>query len=184
MMDREYQFGKMSLQKKVMKLKYSKGISLQEAWDEVLKKNKPKSPSRKSPSRKSPSRKLKKTMLDTMSLKKLRLLALKYKVSISKKNSEVLIKKSTLLNRLKKHRSIKKILESANKMKRTKFGKTMGYPTLNTQTELTTGMPYSHLQKKYLNTPLSLTGGNLYPNRVFPRGATLPSQQAFGQYFH
>jgi len=180
MMDREYHFGKMSLQKKVMKLKYSKGISLQEAWDEVLKKNKPKTHSRKSLS----PEKLKKKMLDTMSLKKLRLLALKYKVSISKKNSEALIKKSTLLNRLKKHRSIKKILESANKMKRTKFGQTMGYPPLNTPTELATGMPYSDLKKRYLHTSVSLTGGNLYPNRVLPPGSTLPSQQAFGQYFH
>jgi hypothetical protein len=76
---------------------------------------------RKSTVRKaSPKRKLTKKMLDSLSLEKLKKLAKKYKVSCYKKGTKVCVKKSTLLNRLKKSRSIKKILVTVSKMKKNK----------------------------------------------------------------
>ena len=168
-----------SLQKKVMELKHKKGITLKQAWKEVQKKQKSQSKSLKV---------LNKKMLDKMSLKKLKVLSKKFNISITKKNSNELVKKSTLLNRLKKHRSIKRILESASKMKRSKFGENtwVGQPPLNTPIELATGTPYSVLQKRYLNTPISLLSHNIPTNKLYPPGATLPSMQVskFGQYFH
>ena len=75
----------------------------------------------KSPKRKSTgSKKLSKKMLDSLSLKKLKALAKKYKVSCYKKGTKVCVKKSTLLVRLKKSRSVNKILKSASLMKKSK----------------------------------------------------------------
>lgn len=66
------------------------------------------------------SKKLSKKMLDSLSLKKLKALAKKYKVSCYKKGTKVCVKKSTLLVRLKKSRSVNKILKSASSMKKSK----------------------------------------------------------------
>lgn len=66
------------------------------------------------------SKKLSKKMLDSLSLKKLKALAKKYKVSYYKKGTKVYVKKSTLLVRLKKSRSVNKILKSASSMKKSK----------------------------------------------------------------
>jgi len=122
--------------------------------------------------------KLTKKMLDTMSLKKLKVIAKKYKVSCHKKGTKVCVKKSTLLKRLKKSRSINKILESASKMKkrktntrsknvkrRSKFGKENRSvppltPNLSTPLELRTGQTYPYQARHYGNIPTSLISHN------------------------
>ena len=63
-------------------------------------------------------KKLEKKMLDSLSLEKLKKIAKKHKVSCYKKGTRVCVKKSTLLKRLKKSRSINKILMSASRMKK------------------------------------------------------------------
>lgn len=81
---------------------------------------------RKSPARKSRKgtkstkvhKKLEKKILDSLSLEKLKKIAKKHKVSCYKKGTRVCVKKSTLLKRLKKSRSINKILMSASRMKK------------------------------------------------------------------
>jgi len=122
------EFGKkMSPAKKAMRLKYRKNISLQEAWDEVLKR-KPASKSVKTckSTKCTKPKKLLKKSLDKLSLKKLLSLSKKHKVSVYKKGSKVVVKKSTLLKRMKKSKSIKKILESASKLRSKKSSARFG----------------------------------------------------------
>ena len=127
--------------------------------------------------------KLNKKMLDSMSLKKLKTIAKKHKVSCYKKGTKVCVKKSTLLKRLKKSRSINKILESASKMKKgktTKKTKThrkkvtkvrksrfgmknqlpANYPNLQTPLELHLGQTYPEQLRDYKNIPSTLISGN------------------------
>lgn len=73
-----------SLQKKVMRLKHNKGISLKQAWIIVKKQENKK--------------------LKLMSLKKLRQLANKKNISITKKNTKKLVNKNTLIKRIKKNK--------------------------------------------------------------------------------
>ena len=121
-------------------------------------------------------RKLNKKMLDSMSLKKLKTLAKKHKVSYYKKATKVCVKKSTLLKRLKKSRSINKILESASKMKRGKTTKShrkrvtkvrksrfgqknqlqANYPSFNTPSELSSGQTYPKQLRHYYSIPSTL----------------------------
>ena len=81
-------FGKkkrnISLQKKVMRLKHKKGISLKNAWNIVKKRENEK--------------------LKLMSLKKLRHLANKKNISITKRNSKKLVNKKILIKRIKKNK--------------------------------------------------------------------------------
>ena len=116
--------------------------------------------------------KLNKKILDSMSLKKLKVLAKKYKVSCFKKGTKVCVKKSTLLKRLKKNRSINKILESASKMKKVKskkrkitkksrFGFTKSnYPKFTTPLELSLGKSYNLQKSDYEKIPNSLIANN------------------------
>ena len=127
--------------------------------------------------------KLNKKMLDSMSLKKLKTIAKKYKVSCFKKGTKVCVKKSTLLKRLKKSRSINKILESASKMKKVKttkktkthhkkvtkvrksmFGKDhqiqANYPRFSTPLELSLGQTYQEQLRHYQSIPSTLISAN------------------------
>ena len=127
--------------------------------------------------------KLNKKMLDSMSLKKLKTIAKKHKVSCYKKGTKVCVKKSTLLKRLKKSRSINKILESASKMKKgktTKKTKThhkkvtkvrksrfgmknqlpANYPNFHTPLELSLGQTYPEQLRHYKSIPSTLISGN------------------------
>lgn len=116
--------------------------------------------------------KLSKKMLDSMSLKKLKSLAKKHKVSCYKKGTKVCVKKSTLLKRLKKSRSINKILESASKMKKVKNDKKKvnkygikneipaNYPNFYTPLELSVGQTYQEQLRHYNNIPSSLISAN------------------------
>lgn len=127
--------------------------------------------------------KLNKKMLDSMSLKKLKTIAKKYKVSCYKKGTKVCVKKSTLLKRLKKSRSINKILESASKMKKgktTKKTKTHrkkvtkvhksrfgmknqlpeNYPNFQTPLELSLGQTYDEQLRHYKSIPSTLISAN------------------------
>ena len=124
--------------------------------------------------------KLNKKMLDSMSLKKLKTIAKKYKVSCYKKGTKVCVKKSTLLKRLKKSRSINKILESASKMKKSKttkktkkhttkvrkssFGLTnqlpANYPNFQTPLELSQGQTYANQLRHYKSIPSTLISTN------------------------
>ena len=126
--------------------------------------------------------KLNKKMLDSMSFKKLKTIAKKHKVSCYKKGTKVCVKKSTLLKRLKKSRSINKILESASKMKKTKtakktktkthkkkihklrYGKNNqippNYPRFSTPMELAVGQTYDEQLRHYRSIPSSLISAN------------------------
>ena len=118
--------------------------------------------------------KLSKKMLDSMSLKKLKVLAKKYKVSCFKKGTKVCVKKSTLLKRLKKSRSINKILESASKMKKVKSTKRKvtkvkkdrfgfvkdNYPNFSKPLDLSLGKTYGEQLRHYKNIPSTLISGN------------------------
>lgn len=179
----ENYFGKMSPAKKAMRLRYRKNISLQEAWDEVLGKTTKSPKGRKVPkSRKSPKKekKMQKKDLDKLSLKKLQKLAKKHKVSVHKKGSTVLVKKSTLLNRLKKSRSIKKILESAKKIK-SRFGETFfpGVPKLDSLAEMTTGQTAAYQNKRYARLPTQFIAFNNKPDakslKLYPRAFGMSS---------
>jgi hypothetical protein len=137
--------------------------------------------------------KLTKSMLDKMSLKSLTKLAKKYKISVVKKGSVKLVKKSTLLKRLKASKSIKKILMSASKMKKTKFGESnnfVGKPPLTTPIEIANGSTYAHQLKHYKKIPSSLISFNMPKNLKYNAGELLPSSapyglvSKFGQYFH
>ena len=133
--------------------------------------------------RRSP-KKLSKKQLDTLTVKKLRTLARKYKVSIYKKRSKSFVKKSTLLSRLKKSRSINKILRSLKKSSyRSRFGNTNvlgpGQPSLKTPIELVTGRTYKNLEDHYRKLPLSFLSGNFPPN-VRYSGASYGKDSSFG----
>ena len=149
--------------------------------------------------------KLNKNMLDTMSLKKLKTLAKKYKVSCYKKGTKVCVKKSTLLKRLKKSRSINKILETASKMKKTKatkkpkthhkkvhkskFGNVnqlpANYPNFHTPLELSIGQTYEQQKRHYNSIPSTLISGNFQgpANRAtgFPGKGSKPYNFNFTQ---
>ena len=119
-------------------------------------------------------------MLDTLSLEKLKKLAKKYKVSCYKKGTKVCVKKSTLLKRLKKSRSLNKILLSASKMRkekkhrrspkrsrRSRFGmKTIppNYPNLSTPMTLSSGMTYTGMLDHYKKIPSTLLSYNMQSN--------------------
>lgn len=134
--------------------------------------------------------KLSKKMLDSMSLKKLKVLAKKHKVSCFKKGTRVCVKKSTLLKRLKKSRSINKILVAAKKMKkgksrksprrspkrkvrRNRFGLPVGpnQPALLYPLEKSVGQTYNYQNKHYLNTPSSLISYNFPKNFAYKQGS-------------
>ena len=144
--------------------------------------------------------KLSKKMLDSMSLKKLKLLAKKHKVSCYKKGTRVCVKKSTLLKRLKKSRSINKILVAAEKMKkgksrrsprktrksprrtrrspkrkvrRNRFGLPVGpnQPALSYPLEKSVGQTYDYQKEHYLHTPSSLISYNFPKNFAYKQGA-------------
>ena len=119
---------------------------------------------------------LTKKSLDSLSLEKLKKLAKKYKISCYKKGTKVCVKKSTLLKRLKKSRSINKILESAKMMKSRKSSKTspkrtkktrFGYvlqrntPNFSTPLELTLGQTYDHQRNHFESIPTSRLSQNL-----------------------
>jgi len=174
------EFGKkMSPAKKAMRLKYRKNISLQEAWDEVLKR-KPASKSvktRKSTKSTRPKKLLKKS-LDKLSLKKLLALAKKHKVSVYRKGSKVVVKKSTLLKRLKSSKSIKKILESASKSRSKKssarFGESLvGLPKFPNANDRSVGITSHGRGKHYDSIPMSM---RLYP----PQGNINYAPGAYG----
>lgn len=145
--------------------------------------------------------KLNKKMLDSMSLKKLKTLAKKHKVSCYKKGTKVCVKKSTLLKRLKKSRSINKILESASKMKKgktTKKTKThrrkvtkvrksrfgmknqlpANFPNFQTPLELSLGQTYQEQLRHYKSIPSTLISANFQgpANRAtgFPNEGSKP----------
>lgn len=140
------------------------------------------------------TKKLSKKMLDSLSLEKLKKLAKKYKVSCYKKGTMVCVKKSTLLKRLKKSRSINKILLSASKMKkgkkqrrspkrspkrRSRYGnmKTIppNYPNLSTPMTLSSGMTYPHMLDHYSKIPSTLLTYNMQSNG----GYTAPGKSAY-----
>ena len=110
-----------------------------------------------------------------MSLKKLKVLAKKHKVSCFKKGTKICVKKSTLLKRLKKSRSINKILQSASKMKKVKstkrkvkkvtkksrFGFVRGNtPNFSTPLDLSLGQTYGQQLRHYESIPSSLISQN------------------------
>lgn len=143
--------------------------------------------------------KLNKKMLDSMSLKKLKTLAKKYKVSCYKKGTKVCVKKSTLLKRLKKSRSINKILESASKMKKaktqhkkvpkSKFGNQnqipANFPNFYTPLELSSGQTYDEQLRHYKKIPSTLISANFQgpANRAtgFPGKGSQPYNFNFSQ---
>ena len=140
------------------------------------KAKKSKSPVRKTTS----SKKLHKKILDSMSLKKLKTLAKKYKVSCYKKGTKECVKKSTLLRRLKESRSINKILKSASAMKKRKHSTRFGMntlapntPKLSTPLELALGQTYEGQRRHYNSIPTTLisqnfqgTGAGNFKNRM------------------
>lgn len=138
----------------------------------------------RSPVRKT-SKKVSKKMLDSLTLKKLKVLAKKYKVSCYKKGTKVCVKKSTLLKRLKKSRSINKILKSASMMKKSKSSKRSrspkrarraspkrrrsrfgmssvapNTPRFSTPLELALGQTYEGQKRHYKSIPTSLISQN------------------------
>ena len=130
--------------------------------------------------------KRKKKILDSMSLVKLKSLAKKYKISCYKKGTKTCVKKSTLLKRLKQNRSINKILESAEKMKKTKKRKSkFGNGLLESKT----GKTYSKLSEHYDSIPNTLISKNFPQPLKYTRGSLgksslPPYYNNFGQYFH
>ena len=149
------------------------------------------SPKRRRSSPKRKTMKLTKKSLDSLSLKKLQKLAVKYKVSIfkksAKKTKQNLLKKSTLLTKMKKSRSINKILLSAHKMKyskRTRFGQDATYRS--------TVMTPAQREAHYMKIPKSFLEFNNVGNIRIPNLAygtsSLPAmnygrRNRFGQYF-
>lgn len=178
-MDYDLAFGKLKLQKKAMRLMHKKNITLNKAWREVLKaSSKPT---------------MSKNMLDKMSLKRLQKLAKKHKVSVHKKGTKVLVKKSTLLKRLKSNRSIKKILESASRMKKSSspkraiksahFGNTMlkaNTPNFYAPLELSLGQTYDAQRRHYLKIPTTLISQNFQG----PGVSSAPGKNVAPKNFH
>ena len=201
-------FGKMSLQKKVMRLKYRKDIPLQQAWDEVLGKKKTKTTKRKTKVSKSPKKKLTKSKLNQLSFETLKKLAKKYKVSCCRKGSKKLIKKSTLIKRLMDSKHSKKILEAAHKKRKVnrkyKFGNPLlnllpknnqsissrpGIPPLNSWLDVTGANTPAWRSAHYASLPTTFLSFNKVSNVHIPKGGLSPSQAPygkvkFGQYFH
>jgi len=143
--------------------------------------------------------KLNKKMLDSMSLKNLKTLAKKHKVSCYKKGTKVCVKKSTLLKRLKKSRSVNKILQSASKMKKTnthhrkvtKVRKSLygqknqlpaNVPNFQTPLELSLGQTYGEQLRHYKSIPSTLISANfqgLGGNKMFR-----PLKKSTKNYLH
>lgn len=117
--------------KKAMRLKYSEGISLKEAWAIVKGKGKGKV---KTNSKSKKNEKNMKSALEKMSMKKLEALAKKHKISVLKKD-KTKVKKSTLIRRLKS-------------VKKTKFG---SYPL-----EEQTGSTLAYFKNRDANMPMYL----------------------------
>ena len=152
------------------------------------------------------TKKLPKKLLDSMSLKKLKKLAKKYKISCYKEGTRVCVKKSTLLKRLKKSRSINKILKTAHSMKSHKvknsFGKLL--PKLSTPLELKTGQTYRYQLDHYKKIPKEFLSHNFQGRGTYKSsGVRVPPHNfnykisslkpgappytninKFGQYFH
>jgi hypothetical protein len=162
----------MSLQKKVMRLKYRKDISLKEAWNEVLGKKTTKKKTKK-------SMKLSKSDLNKLTLVDLKKLAKKHKVSCYKKGTKKCVKKSTLINRLLK-------IKKSNKSN--KFGP--GLPPLKSWLDITAGTTQAARNKHYKIIPTSFKFYNQSSDIKYPKGSLRPSQPPygvvshFGQYFH
>ena len=152
--------------------------------------------------------KMSKKMLDSMSLKKLKTLAKKHKVSCYKKGTKVCVKKSTLLKRLKKSRSINKILQSASKMKKGKTTKRSNthhkkvtkvrksrfgmnnqlpanHPNFHTPLDLHLGQTYQEQLRHYKSIPSTLISANFQgpANRAtgFPGMGSKPINFKFTQ---
>lgn len=159
-------------------------------------KRKRTSPKRRRSSPKRKTMKLTKKSLDSLSLKKLQKLAVKYKVSIfkkgAKKTKQNLLKKSTLLTKIKKSRSINKILLCAHKMKYSKkssrFGQTGQQDLIYRSTTMTPAQREAH----YMKIPKSFLSFNHVDNIRIPNLAygtsSLPAmnygkRNRFGQYF-
>ena len=148
---------------------------------------------RSSPKRK--TIKLTKKSLDSLSLKKLQKLAVKHRVSIfkkgTKKTKKTLLKKSTLLTKMKKSRSINKILLSAHKMKYSKKSSKFGQIKQDA-TYRSTVMTPTQQKAHYMKTPKSLLSYNFVdgvylPQRAFSTSSLSPMNYGrkykFGQYF-
>lgn len=130
------------------------------------------------------SKKVSKKILDSLTLKKLKVLAKKNKVSCYKKGTKVCVKKSTLLKRLKKSRSINKILKSALSIKKSKSSKRKSSkrarrtspkrrrgrfgmnpiahntPNFSTPLELALGQTYEYQKRHYKSIPTSFISQN------------------------
>ncbi len=168
----ESSFSKMSLQKKVMRLKYRKDISLQEAWNEVLGKKTTKKKTKK-------SKKLSKSDLNKLTLVDLKKLAKKHKVSCYKKGTKKCVKKSTLINRLLK-------IKKSNKSN--KFGP--GLPPLKSWSDITAGSTPAARKQHWDQISTTFKHSNFPGNIKLSKGSLRPSQPPygvvshFGQYFH
>jgi len=172
-------FGKMSLAAKAMKLKYRKDISLQEAWDEVLgKKKKTTKKTTKKPTKKAEKKTTKKTndKLSSMTVPKLKKLAIKNNISIYDGKTKKMLTKDKLINRLKR-----------NKLS---FGNTSAnYPEFNSWLDSTFANTPAARQTYYNNLPLSNKSFNHVNDVNFNQGSLLPSTAPFGnvsnfgQYF-
>jgi len=124
------------------------------------------------------NKKLPKKLLNSLSLKNLKVIAKKYKVSCYKKGKKECVKKSTLLNRLKKSRSINKILKSASKMKKSgkkssvpksrkrpsRYGDlnpmARNNPPFSTPLELSLGQTYQYQRDHYRSIPSTVISQN------------------------
>ena len=201
-------FGKMSLQKKVMRLKYKKNISLKEAWDQVLGKKSTKNKTSKL------SEKEVKLLLNKLSFSRLKKIANKFNISCCRKGSKVLVKKSTLVRRMLKSKDLNKIVKLANtKSRKTKFGKhhelpsntslsllpynnppeysRPGRPVLNSWSDVTLANTQAARNRQYKNIPPTFVSFDRVPNIKIAQGGLLPSmapyghvKNGFGQYFH
>ena len=160
-------------------------------------KRKRASPKRKRVSPKRKTMKLTKKSLDSLSLKKLQKLAVKHKVSIfkkgAKKTKQNLLKKSTLLTKMKKSRSINKILLSAHKMKYSKKSSRFGQTEHNNLINRSITQTASEREDHYMKIPKSFLTYNYVDNIKIPNRAygtsSLPvmnygrRRNRFGQYF-
>lgn len=147
------------------------------------------------------NKKLSKKLLNTCTLKCLQKVAKKYKISIYKKGTKKPLKKTSLITKLKKSKSINKILKTAYNMKHkkmpkrrsspkrksSKFGKSNpqpGTPSLTGPIELFNGMTYDGYKQHYLNTPPGFIAYNLQgPLSAAPnvKGASKPSNFYYNQ---
>lgn len=193
-------FGKMSLAAKAMKLKYRKDISLQEAWDEVLgKKRKTTKKTTKKPTKKPTKKAEKKTTkktndkLSSMTVPKLKKLAIKNNISIYDGKTKKMLTKDKLINRLKRHKvsfgqhqgTSLSLLPSVHKPVYSQAN----YPEFNSWMDSTLANTPTARQTYYDNLPLSNKSFNHVNNVNFNQGSLLPSTAPFGnvsnfgQYF-